>query len=103
VWELKIDNIILGCPSQFFSMEDKKLLVFLDNFKMEILRLEEETWRLRNRATWLKSGDKNTQFFHKFDKQRKFLISIWEINNSNGVKVTFQEDISKAALGLFKY
>jgi hypothetical protein len=73
VLELKIDNIFSGCPSQIFSMEDREHLVFLENHKMEILILEEETWRLRSRATWLKSGDKNTNFFHKFVEQRIFL------------------------------
>jgi hypothetical protein len=32
-----------------------------------------------------------------------FYISIWEINNSDGVKVTSKEDISKVTSGFFKY
>jgi hypothetical protein len=50
----------------------------------KILQAEEEKWRLRSRALWLKSGDKNTKFFHKFASFRRNKNHIWEIRDEIG-------------------
>eukprot|EP00253_Pinus_taeda_P025362 PITA_25362 len=46
---------------------------------------EEEYWRLKSRSLWLKSGDRNSSFFHKQVQARKGRNSIMEIKEENNV------------------
>eukprot|EP00253_Pinus_taeda_P023602 PITA_23602 len=57
---------------------------------------EEEYWRLKSRSLWLKSGNRNTTFFHKQAQSRKCYNTISEIKVDNE---TFKEfaNIKKAA------
>ncbi|KAK5770841.1 hypothetical protein PVK06_046997 [Gossypium arboreum] len=50
---------------------------------MEVDR-EEIYWEQRERANWLKNGDRNTAFFHKFASQRKWLNHISCLEDSDG-------------------
>jgi hypothetical protein len=47
----------------------------------ELLKFEEEYWRQKSHATWLKCGDRNTKFFHKFASARRNQKHIWEIGD----------------------
>lgn len=50
------------------------LLAELLNVKLYLnmeMDKEEWYWEQRARANWLRMGDKNTSFFHKFASQRK--------------------------------
>jgi hypothetical protein len=49
-----------------------------------LLLLDEELWRQRSRAIWLKSGDQNTRFFHSFASARRNNKHIWEILDEDG-------------------
>jgi hypothetical protein len=50
----------------------------------EILRAEEEQWRLRSRALWLDNGDKNSKYFHKYASYNRVKKHIWQIDNTFG-------------------
>jgi len=54
-----------------------------------MLLVEEDMWQQRSRNYWLKSGDRNTSFFHTkaSNKHQRNIIS--RIKNSNNV---WQED-----------
>lgn len=41
-----------------------------------LLKMEEIPWRQRSRATWLKEGGQNTNFFHKMTSWRKSINQI---------------------------
>lgn len=55
--------------------------------KMELNKLlleEEDMWNQRSRNCWLKSGDRNTSFFHTKASNRHKRNSIVKIMDSNG-------------------
>jgi len=70
--------------------------------KQKILAAEESTWRLKSRAIWLKEGDKNTNYFHRFANKRRHANMIWEIKNAAGNLVYTQEDITQEAVNHLK-
>jgi hypothetical protein len=55
---------------------------------------EEEHWRLKSRATWIKSGDKNTKYFHHFASYRWNKKHIWEVKDDSG-QVHYGQDAIK--------
>lgn len=68
----------------FITAEDKAHMVELEFQKQKILKEQEETIRLRSRATWLKAGDENTRFFHSYAKGRKVKYTIWSLPTPDG-------------------
>eukprot|EP00253_Pinus_taeda_P034108 PITA_34108 len=62
----------------------RKKIWDLEKRKQKILAMEEATWRLKSRALWLREGDKNTKFFHRFANKRREVNTIWEIKDEVG-------------------
>lgn len=48
------------------------------------LREEELFWKQKSRATWLREGDKNTEFFHATTKQRRARNRITKLKDVDG-------------------
>jgi hypothetical protein len=68
-----------------------------------LLKESEENWRQRSRAIWIKSGDQNTKFFHKFASFRRNSKYLWEILGDQDQVYRGQDQIKLAALNHFKY
>jgi len=49
-----------------------------------ILILEEQSWRIKSKATWIKEGNRNSSFFHRFASHRKNVNTIWSISDDWG-------------------
>lgn len=68
------------------------------NFEAE---KEESYWEQRARVNWLKSGDKNTSFFHKFTSQRHRFNKIRGLRNVDCQIVTEATDMERVARNYF--
>jgi exonuclease III len=64
-------------------------------------RQEEEYWRQKSRSLWLKSGDRNTSYFHKQAQARRGYNSISEIKDGPQTYGDFPS-IKKVAFNHFK-
>lgn len=72
--------------------------------KMDLNKLlleEEDMWNQRSRNYWLKSGDRNTSFFHTKASNRHKRNSIVKIMDSNGYWVEEEEQIAKVFTNYF--
>jgi hypothetical protein len=99
--ESAISKLIMKSSRGALPLEDSELLKDLELTRNSILCEEENSWRLRSRATWLKGGDANTKFFHKvasFNRNKKF---IWSISNDFGDTHTGQKAIKEAVVSHF--
>eukprot|EP00253_Pinus_taeda_P030505 PITA_30505 len=65
-------------------------------------RNEEEFWRLKSRSLWLKSGDRNTTYFHRQYRLRISRNHIAEITTTNGQACRGFEQIKEAAVNHFQ-
>jgi hypothetical protein len=100
--ESEIQKLIYTSTISALTVEETVDLSSLETNRASILREQENAWRLRSRATWLKSRDSNTRYFHKlasFNRSRK---SIWSIDNNEKGTIRGQEAIKAEAVTHFK-
>ncbi|KAL8128213.1 hypothetical protein AgCh_014971 [Apium graveolens] len=60
---------------------------------MRLLEKQEIYWQQRAKQFWLREGDKNTRFFHKYAPARKEHNSIKKLKNTNGEWKESDEEI----------
>uniref|UniRef100_A0A803PY67 Reverse transcriptase domain-containing protein n=1 Tax=Cannabis sativa TaxID=3483 RepID=A0A803PY67_CANSA len=77
-------------PDSEFSQNVQSAEAILD----ELLANEEQYWQQRSRVEWLKSGDRNTKFFHAKDSSRKSNNRINKLHNDNGQYVYSRDEIA---------
>lgn len=96
--QMEMDNILNATDPNNFTLDIKGIISNLKKRKQKLLDKEEASWRLKNRAIWLKDGDRNTRFFHNFSNARREKKSIWRISNGGGGFYYSQQDISNEAM-----
>ncbi|KAA3466274.1 reverse transcriptase [Gossypium australe] len=63
---------------------------------------DEIYWEQRARTNWLKAGDKNSAFFHKYASARKRMNTITRLELENGRETTDESEIVKSASSFFR-
>lgn len=53
----------------------------------QVLKQEEDFWKLKSRVNWLNEGDSNTRFFHTTTLNRRRRNQIIALENNNGTWV----------------
>eukprot|EP00253_Pinus_taeda_P032708 PITA_32708 len=86
----------------FTSPEQKEQCALLIKQRSQILKDREESWRLKSRATWLKEGDENTKFYHRFANGQKSINTIWKLQNDQEQKVNTSKELASLASTHFK-
>jgi hypothetical protein len=74
----------------------------LEKQKRQLLMDQEEVWRKKSRAIWLKSGDENTNFFQAFANERKIRNTIWSLIDSQGNEVSSFQDLAQLGKSHFQ-
>jgi hypothetical protein len=67
----------------------------------KVLKQEEEYWKQRAKAHWLKDGDSNTKFFHATASARRKRNNITALSNNNGELINDQSGMCNIAQDYF--
>ena len=78
-----------------------KLGKVIEHKILNVVRQEEEEWRVKSKQLWLNGGDSNTEYFLKQTKARQSYNFIKELKDKNGNKITGQEEIKDHAFNNF--
>lgn len=100
--EQAIEALEENSDGTYISPKQKTLFEDLIKRRSQILRDREDSWRLRSRAIWLKEGDENSKFFHRFANGRKAINTIWELKDEQGHQVSNQGELAHLASSHFK-
>lgn len=98
----ELDSILKSTDANSCPFSMKCHIRELERKKYILLKQEESYWRLKSREIWLKEGDRNTKFFHKYANTRREKNTIWKISDGNGGFFVSQQDISREAVSHFK-
>lgn len=84
------------------SIPDQEAIERLTKSLLAAYKEEENFWLQRSRIQWLKSGDKNTGFFHAATRQRRLINSMSVIEDDEGKKVYEEDQICNVISEYFK-
>lgn len=72
----------------FLNVENRDALIRLESRGKAILEVQEASWRIKSRSTWLEGRDENKKFFQDYDKGRKMCNTIWNLQYGEGREVS---------------
>jgi hypothetical protein len=75
----KLNSVMEGPLSDEATSQQQRIQLSIE----QILEQEELKWVQRSRANWMKSGDRNTHFFHNFATGRKKRNLIKKLSDAN--------------------
>ena len=87
--EEQIKEIYENNDEGVFSVDQLEVLRKMEGKKDLLLSQDERQWRLKSRALWLKEGDQNTKFFHRYASHRNSINTIYEIRSPQGNMVIY--------------
>lgn len=90
------------CRELFPTNDHRDNLIALITKRGNILKEREEAWRLRSKEIWLKEGDDNSKFFHKFANGRNEINTIWKLMNEHGIEMDTFRQLATLATSHFK-
>jgi hypothetical protein len=64
----KLEELQMNLEYNEITAQNQKEEFTLQCSYQNVLRREEEIWRLKSRSLCLQAGDKNTKYFHNQDK-----------------------------------
>jgi hypothetical protein len=80
------------------SMEEKRIMERING-----VLYQEEIWiKQRSRVNWLKSGDRNTAYFHDFASQHKRINAISTLQREDGSWCDDAEEVKEEVQGFYK-
>lgn len=100
--ELEVNELQAKEASYGFSGQEEVRLKWATSELHNLYRYQELLWRQKSRVQWLRSGDSNTQIFHRSTMIRRKKNLISEIRDKNGVTITSREGISDSFLQYFQ-
>ncbi|XP_043724222.1 uncharacterized protein LOC122671183 [Telopea speciosissima] len=90
---------VQGLPSSLYSQEKETELQKLLDTQLE---REEEMWRQKSRADWLKGGDRNSSFFHVTTLRRRHRNKILKLKTSTGEWSTSPTEVTSILCTYFQ-
>ncbi|KAK1648056.1 hypothetical protein QYE76_065861 [Lolium multiflorum] len=99
--ELQVElNLVMSGPlSDDALSKQRELQIQIEN----LLEQEEIYWVQRGRANWLRHGDQNTAFFHRFASGRRKRNFIKQLTNESGNIIDDQDQMMDIASGYFQH
>ncbi|XP_074277515.1 uncharacterized protein LOC141601144 [Silene latifolia] len=94
----QLERLNSGSRSELEVQRRKKLVAEI----ADLNRQEEQYWRQRSRALWLRDGDRNTSFFHNRAGERKRKNYIGMLIDDNGNEKVGDEAVSAVAVNYFQ-